>query len=438
MDAAKPASPGFAERVAIVESERLVTPGRANAGVWAGGGPATNSNRASVTQTAAIAYVAAMARPAALTPGGILALQRLVGNAAVNQVLRAKALRQDTRSFQAPASRYQSQLDPGGQHERSEAASGMPKAEVIGVPVQLFRIANLAAGTEPETLMKPQKSDDVVLNVDTGHMTLSDVLVRNRLVGQELSPSWQTLAIKFVTELNSIQYPKTTSDGNRVGWLMKNRLNTQDGAMALLKQYMKLHPNLDGARHIYDLLAPVDQKEIEARHKSLGKDFNLGDVRRIASTHENERYDAVHIINALGFDPLNDDFQVQHMAIAVKVKGELRITAESTGESLKALFSGYEAILTNEQALRDFLREHGQTRIGSLSIGKYFKLVNYVVDDKSTVLLENPYTADLKSRHTVASVASAPMAEKLSVLVVLERLADSQVASTDEKKQIDK
>jgi len=88
MDATTPAGPGFAERVAVEEPERLATRGLGRAADWAGGDPESNSNRTSAVRTAAMAYSGVLANPPVFTPRGILALQRAVGNQAVNRLLR--------------------------------------------------------------------------------------------------------------------------------------------------------------------------------------------------------------------------------------------------------------------------------------------------------------------------------------------------------------
>ncbi len=84
----RPSGSRFAGRIPAVDLERGAIPDRVRTAIGPGGGTAEpTSSYTTVSRLAATAYSLALGGSQAFTPGGILALQRTVGNAAVNRLL---------------------------------------------------------------------------------------------------------------------------------------------------------------------------------------------------------------------------------------------------------------------------------------------------------------------------------------------------------------
>ncbi|MFS0557784.1 hypothetical protein [Brevibacillus sp. 179-C9.3 HS] len=293
--------------------------------------------------------------------------------------------------------------------------------------IQCKKIGNLASGTQATTLMQPKEkkeedegTPDQIINFDTGHMIISDVLLSD-LDG----PSWDRI-IEIMQETLSIQYPKTIKEDEKRNWFKGVVKKNKSAAAAYVKQLLKVKKGASGANELLEVLHPDDRQRIEEELEKL-KNFKLGDSKTLMTytKEDNQLFDDVYIINALGFDPLHDPEQVNALAAAIKAGGNLQLIAEATGESISAFWQ-HAAVVHNKAILKD---EHGLSvllsstkSLGALEISKYFDLDNCSVGNKNTVLAADEKTSGLNTRHTVATTGGTDMAETIpTVKLVLKR-----------------
>lgn len=279
------------------------------------------------------------------------------------------------------------------------------------MPVQRLEIANIASGTDSSTLMHSRKKDDKIINIDTGHMVLSDEIIRAN------NPDvWGVIANEFIRlELKtSMPGEKKLGAKTKEQWLSEQMSKGPAFAAARLKQVLGAKSGMKGAYEIYHLLPEFLKYEIVMKLQSLS-DFRLGDLGGFAEQSVKKGgTDVVHIVNALGFDPINDLVQAKHLATGIKLGGELIITAEASGQSVSSLIP--HALTKSENAVEDikgFLDKTAKERLGQLALGKYFILSKFIVGNKDTVMSNNEYTEGLNTRHTIASGASTSMEDNI-------------------------
>lgn len=288
-------------------------------------------------------------------------------------------------------------------------------------PIQRIEIANIASGTDPSTLMHSIGEDENVINIDTGHMVISDAIIHanHPLV-------WKAIAKEFVRLNLNTSYPKAVKlapVGEKVEWLAGTMVKDPLAGAARLKQVLSVKAGMKGAYEIYHLLPDPLKYEIAMKLQSLD-DFKLGDLGTFAEQSlKKGGTDIVHIINALGFDPIGDPAQALHLATGIKPGGILFITAEASGQSVASLIP--KKLIWTDEALKligTFLLGPGIEKLTTLPLGEFFDLVDSTVSGKAEALKSDPHTTTLDTRHTIASGASTSMEDNIpTVKLILKR-----------------
>lgn len=295
-------------------------------------------------------------------------------------------------------------------------------------PIQCLEIANIASGTDKNTLMHSLREEHNVVNIDTGHMVISDAIIKAN------DPSvWRIIADELVKEANNqtinipFPGPKKLGSQSKNEWLAKLMSTTPSVGAARLKQLLGAKPGMKGAYELYHLLPDPMKYEIVEQLQSLD-DFKLGDLGTFAKqSKEKGGTDIVHIVNALGFDPIGDASQVQHLATGIKSTGLLIITAEASGQSVQSLIP--KKLTRNENAVEkvtEFLKNDAEKDLDKLPLGKYFNLIQFVVGSKAKAMESDLYTKQVETRHTITSGLSTDMEDNIpTVQLIFQRNKES-------------
>ena len=282
-------------------------------------------------------------------------------------------------------------------------------------------VANLASGTVDQTLMHPYADGQQVVNIDSGHMAVADAVCA--LVNPEVIRAVSDLAITHIP--TKIQFPKAHADSKaRLIWLSEKMTNKKTFASNLKTL---LHTAFPGAQGVLSFLQhmPTAVKEAVEKQLSTLKDFEHGDLATAAQAHR-QGFDVVHMVNAFGFDPIDDQAQVLHLATMLKAGGRLVITAEQTGPTVFPLFGDFKGGRSEETLLA-----HVQANFAKHPLSAYFEIgalvylgkgaVNY--GDRSQVMPKNQFTAPLNTRHTMPSDGGTDMKDAPTVQVTFVRNA---------------
>jgi hypothetical protein len=212
--------------------------------------------------------------------------------------------------------------------------------------VQRKKIINVGSGTSAATLMRPQNNnnnnneeEDEVVNVDSGHMRLAEILLEkpgiffNQLAERaqlEINQAALESKIQGLGEAEALQIRKQ--------FLIRalfEKFPGQDG-------FIQMFRVLDGIRVIDGLGKSIQGKSIqywwrnemyfleEEQNFKQGFVSGLGDMML-------DLADEVHAISALGFDLIRNEEDIQGVVRALKPGGKLIITAEKTGMVSKAI-----------------------------------------------------------------------------------------------------
>jgi hypothetical protein len=227
--------------------------------------------------------------------------------------------------------------------------------------LQRRKIVNLASGTRPETLMRPATADDVVINVDSGHMIVAEIL-RERPTSwfeqMKLEPDLKIKATALDARTKksaaAMWHGGAESEAEQLGMdprsmgLMIGAVNREAYEKELRDFVIRALFDLErfrGAKGLErlakEVLGKAEASELDARIKTLetSKDvrFMRGFVETLAQQLPEGDADEVHVISALGFDLINDRDAVRSVWMVLKKGGRLFITSERTGMVSKAI-----------------------------------------------------------------------------------------------------
>lgn len=285
-------------------------------------------------------------------------------------------------------------------------------------------VFNLASGTVPETLMHTDVEQQLVVNLDSGHMAVADAVFANS------SPAViQRIAALLVEKNPKGQFGTTKA------------LKTTEARQAVLEQQMSdkpatlmtnlkllLHEIYPGHGGVLNFLKAMPPNIKETVDKSLStlKSFRLGDLSTgadLAKTYG--AVDVVHMVNAFGFNPINDREQVEHLATMLKRGGRLVITAEKSGPTVSPLLPEHPETMSPS-----VLAGHVSHILGGTDLGQFFVLGPLVyphgmplgAGPRSHVMPRNALTASMgSSRHTMPSANTTDMRDDFTVQITFIR-----------------
>jgi hypothetical protein len=204
--------------------------------------------------------------------------------------------------------------------------------------VQRLKIVNLASGTRPETLMAAAREEDTVLNVDSGHMLIADILRKRET--RDLDDTSRSLKIKWKA-LDKKLAPPDGVGAIRAGPLYDSLL--RDFVIRALFELPQYRGGVGVERLVDEQLRPREREEFRDAIKALEfgstpkQGFARGSVEGLSKVVSAPDVDEVHVINALGFDLINDEDAIKSVAAVLKSGGKLVITSERTGMASKAI-----------------------------------------------------------------------------------------------------
>ena len=288
-------------------------------------------------------------------------------------------------------------------------------------------VFNLASGTVPNTLMHPNADEQEVLNIDSGHMAVADAAFAYRK---------DNVVVDKIAHLLVLHNPK-----NQFSLGKGKNLQTENDKIDLLKKQMiekdstfnsnlklLLHDCYRGKDGALSFLKEMPKNVQQYALKNLNNltDFRHGDLESGSGIAKEEgQADVVHMVNAFGFDPIEDEQQVVHLANMLRPGGRLVITAEATGPTVKPLWKGSN--LPNSSGELFALIS---TNLRETEIGKYFYLgpliyphgmpVNYGA--RSAVMPSNSFTRSMETtRHTMPSEKTTEMVDSTTVQITFVR-----------------
>jgi len=244
-----------------------------------------------------------------------------------------------------------------------------------------FEVANLASGTSEATLLSPASEQVKVVNYDTGHMAISDVITDaiNKKKFDVLEP--------FDTEMRGSKKKPGIADygkaKNPQEYLSKN-LNT------MLKGLFRRYSDLKGAKEFYAQL-PDEYKyaivmmlqDLDSGRPFGGERFNLGDALLLSL--KPRLHSAIYIINAYGFDPVADPIVASALCESLMPGGRLILIAEKTGITLKSVISYVNRADSEFTVKEDALAGSALLRMFTLQGVSIFKTMSYVFKDDELV-----------------------------------------------------
>lgn len=279
-------------------------------------------------------------------------------------------------------------------------------------------VYNLASGTVPETLMHEYAEQQQMFNLDSGHMAVADAVFANMDEEGVIEGIVNLLMEHNPNGQFGLTKAYKTTDARREA--LETQMKNPKTLMTNLK--LLLHHNYPGYNGVQQFLMQMPPIIIKAfRKKSKG--IELGDLSIGDRAHG--KVDIVHMVNAYGFDPINDIVQVQHLATMLKPGGRLVITAETTGPTVKPFFKGYEGDMSP-----DTLFEHVSRVLETYNLGNYFTLGSLVYPHgiplalglRSDVMPRNAFTASMIStRHTMPSVDTTRMPDVSTLQITFIR-----------------
>lgn len=328
------------------------------------------------------------------------------------------------RSPAALITQRQAQSTPPHQTANAEAHTPL-------TVIQRKRVANIASGTDITTLMRanPEHGYTEVINFDTGHMIIADVLTRNFAVadGGSLKPFKDDLWAKIsnhpdygelISRLKSYNQKKQVAGATTVTWGF-----IEAYLQSVLQVYLRLHPNSGGARALYTRMRDEDKYDVAIHLQELGKQlgadygFMLGDATRLPLQTKGgkDKFDEVFMINAYGFDPLHDRQVFNAIGLALKPTGLLYIVAEATGPTVAPLLG---TLSRGEKKSGEWTKNGFPKSVPPLPITQHFRY-RPDLSNISAGLPDHPLLNALETRHTVGQ--SAMMAHIPTVTAVFEQ-----------------
>lgn len=222
-------------------------------------------------------------------------------------------------------------------HNSSTCAYADPRS-----PIQLKKILNLGSGTDIENLLKPdtilhednEDGGDNVINVDSGHMLLAQILKSKDCAFFTCLEKTERLEIKYsalksrtkLDDESEIQKTEAYKD-----FVLRELFNNYAGKQDFLGLLKKMSLIDEG-------IGKAFQMQIQQLEATGGfKHGFVEDLSIVDSPYRYQGFDEVHVISALGFDLISDEKNLQQLANILKPGSKLVITAEKTGMPSKAL-----------------------------------------------------------------------------------------------------
>jgi hypothetical protein len=285
-------------------------------------------------------------------------------------------------------------------------------------------VFNLASGTVPETLMHTNVEQQLVVNLDSGHMAVADVVFTNS----------SNAVIQLIAALLVEKNPKGQFGTTKA-------LETTEARQEVLEQQMRdkpatlmtnlklllheIYPGRGGVLSFLEVMPP-NIREAVAKNLSTLKSFIPGDLSTGADQARTYgAVDVVHMVNAYGFDPINESVHVQHLATMLKRGGRLVITAEKSGPTVSPLLPEHPETMSPS-----VLAGHVSRILGATDLGQFFVLGPLVyphgmplgAGPRSHVMPRNALTASMgSSRHTMPSANTTDMRDDFTVQITFIR-----------------
>jgi hypothetical protein len=212
---------------------------------------------------------------------------------------------------------------------------------------------------------------------------------------------------------------------------MATLVRQMEGSPVTATSHLKLlihtaYPGAEGvALFVKELGSAEVANEFAETINSLDTNFLRGDLQTGAELGEGLR-DVVHMVNAFGFNPINDEVQVRHLAAMLRQGGRLVITAELTGPTVSPLFGKINGAVSAEDLLGRL-----QDNFGATQLRRFFDLGPFVYPYgvplkaglRSAVMPNNAFTEGLETRHTMPSEDTTVMDDNPSAQVTFIRNA---------------
>lgn len=285
---------------------------------------------------------------------------------------------------------------------------------------------NLASGTVPDTLMHLGAEQQEVLNLDSGHMAVADAVCDCRQIDAVIKVLADLLFDKNPNEQFGLSKKITTKQMKLESLILQMQKEKSFSTNLKLLLHISF-PGRGGVQAFLDLMPDIVKATFFQKLNSLDKrEFIIGDIAKgseIAQT--SGQADVVHMVNAFGFDPIQDRIQVNHLATILRQGGRLVITAEKTGPTVSPLLIGMEEPMSAETIVTHVSRILSNTELGvyfSLGPQVYPHGMPVTYGTKSDVMGRNSLTDSMRTtRHTMPSGDTTDMPESITVQITFVR-----------------
>ncbi|MFZ5986730.1 MAG: DUF4157 domain-containing protein [Bacillota bacterium] len=274
-------------------------------------------------------------------------------------------------------------------------------------PIQRETVLNYGSGTDVQTLIRPIRSDDYVLNIDSGHMILSDIIEEFLL--QE----------KYDALLGIMKELLDAYAKGHKGQSSKELLTSsakQKDLFWLKHEFFSKYPGYAGVQNILKRIGrdASDRFEKEKERLNNGTNFEYGDSST-GLRGFNKDVDRIYCINGYQYSPLTQDEIFVPMANALKTGGTLHLVSSILGDTVRDFYQDYkrahkkiiDGFISSgvRRNLNEVLSKIGLKPAMQLPIFKYFVYnaeQSFVYLTKTNAFRADDYTKGLKSFSTEA------------------------------------
>lgn len=274
-------------------------------------------------------------------------------------------------------------------------------------PIQRETVLNYGSGTDVQTLIRPIRSDDYVLNIDSGHMILSDIIEEFLL--QE----------KYDALLGIMKELLDAYAKGHKGQSSKELLTSsakQKDLFWLKHEFFSKYPGYAGVQNILKRIGrdASDRFEKEKERLNNGTNFEYGDSST-GLRGFNKDVDRIYCINGYQYSPLTQDEIFVPMANALKTGGTLHLVSSILGDTVRDFYQDYKRAHKKiidgfispgvRRNLNEVLSKIGLKPAMQLPIFKYFVYnaeQSFVYLTKTNAFRADDYTKGLKSFSTEA------------------------------------
>jgi len=207
-----------------------------------------------------------------------------------------------------------------------------------GTTTQRVKILNVGSGTNPDNLMQPGGGDTVV-NVDSGHMAVAELLMSQPVQTFEALQKGLGLPFKesaFKKKTENLSGGETEAVYKQfIIRALFEKFPGMRGFETMLATLEKLVPGL--SRQWKDQMYWLHEEQY----------FEQGFVEDLSNVVLGlGQFDEIHAISALGFDLFKDPTTIEEMVRVLKPGGKLIVTAEKSGMVAKAMkFKKWDPVL---------------------------------------------------------------------------------------------